>query len=115
MYIDTDSVIYIQTRDEPGLIETGDKLGDMTSELRTTAYVSEFVSGGPKNYAYKVIDTETVRTTTVCKVRCITLYYSTKQLVNFDVIRDMVLETGMEPTVTGYMEKKFNNKRKGEL
>ena len=34
IYCDTDSVIYIQPRDGPHLIETGDKLGDMPSELR---------------------------------------------------------------------------------
>ena len=38
IYCYTDSVIYIQPRDEPGLIETGDKLGDITSELRATEY-----------------------------------------------------------------------------
>jgi len=38
IYCDTDSVIYIQPKDEPNLIETGDKLGDMTSELRSTDY-----------------------------------------------------------------------------
>jgi len=91
IYCDTDSFIYIQPKHEPNLIETGDKLGEMTSELRSTYYISEFVSGGPKNYAYKVIDTVTDRTTTVCKVRGITLNYSAKQLVNFDVIREMVL------------------------
>ena len=35
IYCDRDSVIYIQPKDNPGLIETGDNLGDMTSELRT--------------------------------------------------------------------------------
>jgi len=44
IHCDTDSVIYIQPGDEPGLIETGDKLDDMTSELRPTEYVSDFVS-----------------------------------------------------------------------
>jgi len=34
IYCDTDSIIYIQPSDEPGLIETGDKLADKTSELR---------------------------------------------------------------------------------
>jgi len=87
-------------------------LGDMTSELRTTEYISEFVSGGPKNYAYKVTDTVAGRATTVCKVRGITLNYSAKQLVNFDVIRDMVLETGAEPTVTVHTEN-IKRKRKG--
>ena len=55
IYCDTDSVIYVQPRDEPALIETGDKLGDITSELRPSEFISEFVSGGPKNYAYRVM------------------------------------------------------------
>jgi len=55
IYCDTDSVIYIQAMDEPALIETGDKLEVMTSELRPTEFISEFVSGGPKNYAYMVM------------------------------------------------------------
>jgi len=66
----------------------------MTPELRTKEYISEFVSGGPKNYAYRTVDTATGRTDTVCKVRGITLNYSASQLVNFKVIRDMILGTG---------------------
>jgi len=54
IYCVPDSVIYIQPKDEPSLFETGDKLGDMTSELRPSEIISEFVSGGPKNYAYRV-------------------------------------------------------------
>ena len=86
IYCYTDSVMYIQPRDEHGLIETGDKLGNMTSELRPTQYISEFASGGPKNYEYRMIDTVTGRKYTVCKVRCLTLNYNTKQLVYFEVI-----------------------------
>ena len=67
IYCETDSLIYIQPKDEPNLIETGDKLGEKTSELRTTEYGSEFVRGGSKNYAYKVIDTMTVRESTLLK------------------------------------------------
>ena len=48
-----DSVIFIQKTDEPPLIKCGDAPGDMTSELKANEYISEFVSGGPKNYAYK--------------------------------------------------------------
>jgi hypothetical protein len=33
LYCDTDSVIYVQPRDEPCLVEKGDSLGSMTSEL----------------------------------------------------------------------------------
>jgi len=47
IYCDIDSLIYIQPRDEPYLIQTGDKLGDMTSDLRPTGYVFEFVCGEP--------------------------------------------------------------------
>jgi len=94
IYCYTDSVIYIQPKDEPNLIETGDKLGEITSELRSTEYISEFVSGGPKNYAYTVIDTVRGRAATVCKVRGIALNYNAKQLVNFDVIKAMILGTG---------------------
>ena len=52
-YCDTDSVVFVQKTDEPPLIECGDALGDMTSEPKAKEYISEFVSGGPKNYAYK--------------------------------------------------------------
>jgi len=34
IYCDTDSAIYIKPRDEPELIVNGEKLGDITSELR---------------------------------------------------------------------------------
>ena len=84
----------------------------MNSELRATDYISEFVSGGPKNYAYRVIDTGTGEATTVCKVRGITLNYSAKQLVNFNVIRDMIIGSG-EPTVMVHTERKIKRKRKG--
>jgi len=110
--IATQIVIYIRPRDEPGLIGTGDKLGDMTSELRSTECVSEFVSCGPKKNAYKKVDTMTARTDTICKVTGITLNYSVKQLVNFDVIKDMILGSG-EPPVMVHTEKKIKRKRKG--
>jgi len=82
VYCDTDTVIYIQHKGEPNLIESRNKLGDKTSELRSLDYVYEFVSG-----AYMVIDTVTVLAATVCKVRGITLYYSAKQFVKFEVTR----------------------------
>jgi hypothetical protein len=34
LYCDTDSVVFIQPDDQPALIETGDCLGAMTSELK---------------------------------------------------------------------------------
>ena len=52
LYFDTDSVIY---RWKPGKadIPLGNSLGDMTNELDDGDYITEFVSGGPKNYGYQ--------------------------------------------------------------
>ena len=80
----------------------------MTSELRSTVYVYEFVN----NYSYKVIHTVTGRVAIVCKVRGITLNYSAKQLVNFEVIKAVLLGIG-EPTVPVHTEKNIKRKRNG--
>jgi hypothetical protein len=100
----------VQPSAESPLVETGDNLGDMTSELKPSEYIEEFVSGGPKNYAYKVVDTVTGERKQVCKVRGITLNYNASHLVNFDVIRDMIL--GEERTVKVHSDHKIKRKRK---
>ena len=50
LYYDTDSVIYRWRPNQPS-ITTGDFLGDMTDELDGDV-ITEFVSGGAKNYGY---------------------------------------------------------------
>jgi hypothetical protein len=112
LYCDTDSVIYIQPSDEPALVETGDNLGDMTSELKPGDSISEFVATGPKNYAYKTVLSQTgQQCKTVCKVRGITLNYNALQLVNFDRIKDMILKRDENETVIVHTEKKLNVKK----
>ena len=69
LYCDTDSVIFVQPRDDAVLVQTGDCLGAMTSELNPGEVICYFVSGGPKNYAYKSINAVTGEEKTVCKVR----------------------------------------------
>jgi len=59
-----------------------------------------------------MVETVTDQTDTVCKVRGITLNHNTKQLVNFEVIRDMILGTA-ESTVMVHTERKIKQKRKG--
>ena len=67
LYFDTDSVIYRRKPGQPD-IPLGDFLGDMTDELEDGSYITELVSGGPKNYGY------TTSTGKVCcKVRGFTL------------------------------------------
>jgi len=91
-FIVTDSVIFIQSKYKSELIQTGVNLGDITSELKPHKYISEFVSGGPKNYAYQLMGIKNAsnQPKTVCKFRGITINYNASQVVNFDVIRDMI-------------------------
>ena len=107
LYCDTDSVIYIQKCGQPPAVTCGDKLGDMTSELGPDEYISEFVSGGPKNYAYKIVNAETAAKKTVCKVRGITLNYTASQLVKFQSIKDMILCADVKDVITVRTEREI--------
>jgi hypothetical protein len=48
----------------------------MTSELKPNEIICEVVCAGPKNYAYRTVNTMTAACKTVCKVRGISLNYS---------------------------------------
>ena len=52
MYYDTDSIIYVKRPGEPSL-ELGPYLGDLTNELDGDRFIAEYVSTGPKSYAYR--------------------------------------------------------------
>ena len=86
----------------------------MTSELKQTEYIVEFVSGGPKNYAYRIIDTKdnVKQWKTLCKVRGITLNYTASQLVSFNVIRDKILHHESDRVVIVHTENKIKLKKK---
>ena len=64
----------------------------MTSELKPGQYIEEFLRGGHKIYAYKIVDPVSNGRKTVCEVSGITLKYSASQLVKFDVIKNMFLK-----------------------
>ena len=67
IHCDTDSVIFIQPSMEPWPIATGEKLGDMLSELKPLELIVEFLSGGPKIMHTGKITNEGEKT--VCKDR----------------------------------------------
>jgi hypothetical protein len=76
-------------------VEKGDYLGDLTDELEefgSGSYIEEFVSGGPKNYAFTVLCPATEKRTSKCEVKGITLNYNNSQVVNFTSLRKMILE-----------------------
>jgi len=54
LYCDTDNVIFIQLRDDAALVQTGDRLGAMTSELNPGEFICKFVSGGPKKLRVQI-------------------------------------------------------------
>jgi hypothetical protein len=49
--------------------------------------IIEFVTGGPKSYAYKIARPDKDGNTTICKVRGITLNYKNSLIINFDTIK----------------------------
>ncbi|CAF0975526.1 unnamed protein product [Brachionus calyciflorus] len=87
LYFDTDSIIYVRS---PGQYRPilGDYLGDFTDEIKKKGalHIVEFISAGPKNYAYKMDNGKTS-----CTVKGITLNHISSLVVNFDSIRDIVL------------------------
>jgi hypothetical protein len=73
----------------------GDYLGDLTNELGGGEHIVEFVSGGPKNYAYK-----TNKNKETCKVRGFTLHYTNSQLINFESVKALVTDATSPQTIT---------------
>ena len=84
LYYDTDSVIYVH---EPGKPDPplGNYLGQLTDELDSGDYITTFISGGPKNYAYITNNGKSVT-----KIRGITLNYAATKKINVDVMRHLV-------------------------
>ena len=74
---------------------SGRFVGDMTDELEgygPGSNISNFVSGGLKNYSFKLYSTKNQREEVICKVKGICLNYAASKLVNFDTIKQMVLQ-----------------------
>ena len=102
LYVDTDSMIYVAKEGEydPPL---GDYLGELTSEIdpKEGNYIDEFVSAGPKNYAYK-LDSGI----THCTVKGFTLNYIASLTINYDSIKKIVCED--QKKKLNVKQRKFN-------
>lgn len=89
MYCDTDSVIYTEDRYEERKLPLGRHLGQLTDELEDPDdFIAEFVSIGPKSYAYK-----TKKGKRVCKIKGFTLRGDILKTFNFESLRRMVVES----------------------
>lgn len=109
LYCDTDSIIYVERDTDTFTVPLGDNLGDLTNEVLDygpNAYINEFVSGGCKNYAYSILDPDTGKISTVCKVRGISLNFENSKKINFESIKNEILKE----TDSGERIKVFNPK-----
>ena len=91
LYYDTDSIIFLQDEGQVNPV-LGDYLGDFTSELDPDDYITEFVSAGPKNYGY-----QTKLGHVECKVRGFRLNSEGKSQLNYNVMRQNVLDEIQKP------------------
>ena len=95
LYHDTDSVIFTYSPWE-WKPETGEFLGELTDELTckelgcpgclTGHWIVDFISCGPKNYAFKTNTGEVV-----CKVRGFSLNYNASQTINLKSMKDSLI------------------------
>jgi hypothetical protein len=99
IYCDTDSCIYVQPNESPPLVETRDKFGEITSDLKPDEFISQVVCAGPKTYGYKTVNTKTPGYKMVCNVRGITLNYHAFKLVNFAKMKEKILSTDADENV----------------
>ena len=75
-------------------IKTGSKLGEMTDELNG-GYINELVAAGPKQYAFNCIQPDGSEEKTV-KVRGFSLTHDAMKKVNFDSMKQQVIELTCE-------------------
>ncbi|WP_141202214.1 hypothetical protein [Oceanimonas doudoroffii] len=72
----------------------GDHLGDLTDELcdyGEGCFISEFVSGGPKQYSFRVTDPSSGKVVkTITKVKGFSLNYANAAHINFKRMRQQV-------------------------
>ena len=116
IYMDTDSVVYVSREGEYDP-PTGPFLGDLTSELTCTGVgcskehtITAFLSCGPKNYAYKT-DTNNV----TCKIKGFNLNYNNSQFLNFDTMKDIVLNDHTKKITTNNPRKIIRDKLKHKI
>ena len=91
LYYDTDSVLFLEEEGQSNPV-LGNYLGDFTTELDGDDYIAEFVSGGPKNYGYT-----TNKGKVECKVRGFRLNSEGKSQLNYNVMRQNVLDEIQKP------------------
>jgi len=93
LYFDTDSVIFTARTGE-FIPSTGIFIGDLTNEITTKdepeAYITKFASCGSKNYSYEVYYPNSGIRKYFCKVKGLSLNFTTSNIVNFDSMKILI-------------------------
>jgi hypothetical protein len=84
LYFDTDSIFFTWKQGQT-MPKLGDYLGDLTDEVGGMDYIIEFVTGGPKQYAYITKDGKRV-----LKLRGFTLNHRNSEVLHFDSLKDYI-------------------------
>ena len=107
LYFDTDSIIYVTRPEDTYQPKIGTYLGEWTNEIdsREGNHIVEFVSAGPKNYAYK-LDTGV----THCTVKGFTLNYLASLKITFDSIRELVCKNQSDKIAVDQLQFKTSKK-----
>ena len=108
LYCDTDSIIYIS---RPGEYEPqlGNYLGQFTNEIENGLHIEEFVSAGPKNYAYNLNNGKTH-----CTIKSFTQNHLTSLQLTYDAIKDIVCEN-QDKKITVDQMKFVKNKKEWNI
>ena len=91
LYFDTDSIIFSHRLGELKPL-TGDYLSKFTSELKPGDHIVEFAAAGPKNYGYRTKDGKVE-----CKVRGLTLNTRGQEQLNFELLKQNVIDELTDP------------------
>ena len=111
VYADTDSCILISPRDvSQETLPTGNALGDLTDELKAGEHIVEFVSGGPKCYAYRTSSGREKVT-----IKGITLTSRNSEVITFDLLKEIVLREGRESVQVVDPNRFFRNLREQSI
>ena len=112
-YCDTDSIVFTTA---PGQWEPplGDYLGDLTNEVPGNN-ITHFVTGGPKNYAYRLATQNKTGNKSVCKVRGITLNFKNSLDINFQTVKALVTGMGDECVTVEDEHKIVRNSATGHI
>lgn len=108
LYMDTDGIMFVNDGTSP--VVTGYSLGDLTSELGEDESIVEFVSTGPKSYAYMTSSGKTE-----IKIKGFSLNFNALKKLNFETLKQILFDECDEIKIKPFsfdIDKRHNIKKR---